>query len=206
MNKKEQLALEMAKKANTIQNVDRLLIPILEGFKIVKQDIFSKDSNSFFVAMKNNTIEQFQTDGELNENESFEQRIDKVIKDIKDSVKNNELYKGNNDYIVYYKNYDNNFFDFKIYVQDILVGSKDDLKFIRQMNAFFVEGIGNEFCQLSLAAGQYKVSDKYKLLKDIKEYSKDEIIKGLEQGLKVVLDNIIYKDSIKWEKVDYDIN
>ena len=197
MNKKEQLALEMAKKANTIQNVDRLLIPILEGFKIVKQDIFSKDSNSFFVAMKNNTIEQFQTDGELNENESFEQRIDKVIKDIKDSVKNNELYKGNNDYIVYYKNYDNNFFDFKIYVQDILVGSKDDLKFIRQMNAFFVEGIGNEFCQLSLAAGQYKVSDKYKLLKDIKEYSKDEIIKGLEQGLKVVLDNIIYKDSIK---------
>lgn len=196
MNRKEKIALKMAEKANTIQNVDRLLIPILEGFKIVKQDVFNKDSNSFFVAMKNNTIEQFQTDGALREKESFEERIDKVLDEIKDSVKDNELYKGNNDYIVYYKNYDNNFFDFRIYLQDILVGTKEDLKFIRQINAFFVEGIGNEFCQISLASGQYKVSDKFKLLKDIKEYNKDEIIKGLDQGLKVIIDNIIYKDSI----------
>lgn len=197
MNKKERTAIKVAEKANTIQNVDRLLIPILEGFKVVKQDIFNKDSNTFFVAVKNNTLEQFQTDGELKEKESFEERIDKVIKDIKNTVKNNELYKGNNDFIVYYKNYDNNFFDFKIYIQDILVGTPDDPKFIRQMSAFFVEGIGNEFCQVSLAAGQYKVSDKYKLLKDIKEYNKDEIILSLEQGLKVIMDNIIYKDSIK---------
>ncbi len=196
MNKKEKKALQIASKANTIENVNRLLIPILEGFQIVKQDIFSKDSNQFFVAVKNNTIEQFQTDGMLDEKESFEQRVEKVIKQMKDSVKGNELYDGYKDFIVYYKNYDNNFFDFKIYIQDILVGTKEDLKFIRQINAFFVEGIGNEFCHLSMAAGQYKVSDKFKLLKDIKEYNKDEIIKGLEDGLKVVLDNIIYRDSI----------
>ena len=71
MNKKERTAIKVAEKANTIQNVDRLLIPILEGFKVVKQDIFNKDSNTFFVAVKNNTLEQFQTDGELKEKESF---------------------------------------------------------------------------------------------------------------------------------------
>ena len=92
-----------------------------------------------------------------------------------------------------YKNYDNDNFDFKIFVQDILSGTEEDIKFARQLSAFFVEPNGNEFYQISVAAGSYAVNKGYKLLKDIKNYEEDEIIKGLETNLKLIMDNIIYK-------------
>ena len=191
---KEETAIRLAKKMNTLINFNLLSVPVLDDFVLVQKNLTDRNNSVIFVAIKNNTIEQFLGDGALEPKESFDSRIEKVINQMKEQVKDNPLYEGNDEYLVYYKNYDNDYFDFRIYVQDVLTGTKDSLRFVRQMSAFFVEPQGNEFYQISMAAGQYVKSNKFKLLKDIKDYEKDDINKGLEKALKVIMDNIKYRD------------
>ena len=192
--KKEDSAIKIAKNMNTLINFNSLAVPVLDDFIVVKKNLTDPNNRIIFVAIKNNTLEQFLGDGILDKNESFEGHITGIINEIKEQVKDNPLYEGNDDYLVYYKNYDNGLFDFKVYIQDVLAGTPDKIKFARQMSAFFVEPKGNEFYQICMAAGSYYKSNKFKLLKDIKDYEKDEIVMGLEKALKLIMDNITYKD------------
>ena len=187
-------AISLAKNMNTLINFNRLSIPLLDDFILVQKNLTDPNNNVIFVAVKNNTLEQFLGDGALKENESFNERLEQVINQMKEEVKGNELYEGNNDFLIYYKNYENDFFDFRIFAQDILTGTKDNLNFIRQLSAFFLEPQTNEFYQITMAAGQYVKSNKFKLLKDIKNIEKDELIIGLEKNLKLIMDNITYRD------------
>lgn len=191
--KKDDVAIKIAKHMNTLINFNSLAVPVLNDFIVVKKNLTDPSNRIIFVAIKNNTLEQFLGDGILGKNESFEGHITGVINEIKDQVKDNPLYEGNDEYLVYYKNYENDLFDFKIYIQDILTGTPDKIKFARQMSAFFVEPKGNEFYQICMAAGQYVKSNKFKLLKDIKNYEEDDVIVGLEKNLKIIMDNITYR-------------
>jgi len=186
-------AINLAKNMNTLINYQSLAIPVLDDFILVQRNLTDPNHKVIFVAVKNNTMEQFIGDGILGEKESVDDRIEKIIGEIKEEIKDNELYKGNKEYLCYYKNYDNDNFDFKIYIQDILSGTPEDIKFARQLSAYFVEPKGNEFYQVSVAAGSYSTKEGYKLLRDIGNYEQDEIIKGLEQNLRLIMDNIIYK-------------
>ena len=186
-------AINLAKNMNTLINYQSLAIPVLNDFIVVQRNLTDPNHKVIFVAIKNNTIEQFLGDGVLGEKESVDDRIEKIINEIKEEVKDNELYKENDEYLCYYKDYDNDNFDFKIYIQDILSGTPEDIKFARQLSAYFVEPKGNEFYQISMAAGSYSTKEGYKLLKDIENYDQDKIIDGLEQDLKLIMDNIIYK-------------
>jgi len=191
--KNDDVAIKIAKHMNTLINFNSLAVPVLNDFIVVKKNLTDPSNRIIFVAIKNNTLEQFLGDGILGKNESFEGHITGVINEIKDQVKDNPLYEGNDEYLVYYKNYENDLFDFKIYIQDILTGTPDKIKFARQMSAFFVEPKGNEFYQICMAAGQYVKSNKFKLLKDIKNYEEDDVIVGLEKNLKIIMDNITYR-------------
>lgn len=191
--KNDDVAIKIAKHMNTLINFNSLAVPVLNDFIVVKKNLTDPSNRIIFVAIKNNTLEQFLGDGILGQNESFEGHITGVINEIKDQVKDNPLYEGNDEYLVYYKNYENDLFDFKIYIQDILTGTPDKIKFARQMSAFFVEPKGNEFYQICMAAGQYVKSNKFKLLKDIKNYEEDDVIVGLEKNLKIIMDNITYR-------------
>lgn len=191
--KNDDVAIKIAKHMNTLINFNSLAVPVLNDFIVVKKNLTDPSNRIIFVAIKNNTLEQFLGDGILGKNESFEGHITGVINEIKDQIKDNPLYEGNDEYLVYYKNYENDLFDFKIYIQDILTGTPDKIKFARQMSAFFVEPKGNEFYQICMAAGQYVKSNKFKLLKDIKNYEEDDVIVGLEKNLKIIMDNITYR-------------
>jgi hypothetical protein len=68
-----------------------------------------------------------------------------------------------------------------------------DLFFVRQVNGYFVNPVSEDFCQVSMSAGRYKVSEQYKLLKDIEDLEKDEITTALYNSLKIILDNITYR-------------
>lgn len=185
--------IQMAKKGNTLLSYDELNVPVLDEYTVVQQNLNNPNNNVIFVAIKNNVLEQFLGDGALLEDESFEKHLEDVIDSMKEAVKGNPLYEGNNNYLIPYEKYDNDMFDFKIYAQDILMGSKENLKFVRQLSAFFLEPRNNEFFQISMSAGQYDEKE-YKLLKDIKDFQNDEILKGLEHNLKLVLDNLTYKE------------
>lgn len=185
-------AFNIAKNMNTLAHLESLLIPILDGFTEEQQNLTDPNHRIVFTATKNNTVELFAADGVLDDNESFGERINKVVRQINEEVKTNELYKEDRKYLVYYKDYTSSF-NYKIYIQDILTGSKDDLKFIRQLSAYFVEPQTREFYQISMSAGSYSVNKGYKLLRDIENYEEDEIVKGLEKDLTLIMDNIVYR-------------
>ena len=179
-------------KLNTVENINRINIPILDDFKIVKNEI-TKDSNVILVATKGNTVEQFLTEGTIPEEVSLDEKIKEIISNIDKQIKNNPLYK-NKKYMELYGEYENKDFNFKIYIQDVLTGTITSTSFIRQINAYFIEPIGREFCQISLAAGRYKKSNEFKTLDEIKNIKEDEINSSLYKSLITLLDNINYKE------------
>lgn len=190
MKNKLDIILDIADEANRTLTKKDLIIPILDNFEILEQN---KDSNSsFFVAKYQNNLEQFYADGVLDKNESLEDHIKKVNNSIEDNVSNNELYKDKN-YMIYFKAYQTSEFTFKIYLQDILLGTLDNLRFVRQITSYFVNNETNEFCQLSLSSGPYEVNERFKLLDNIKDLDNDEIIKILDKSLTVIMNNIHYE-------------
>lgn len=190
MRKVHENAVKLAKKLNSIENINRLRIPLLDGFEVLKTE---PNTKIVFVAKKDSLIEQFLTDGMLVDDETIDDRIDKIIGEITKFVDNKPLYKKGT-VMKFYKLINNDGIDFHIYVQDILKGTPSDRKLIRQLNAYFVEPKGNEFCQLSLATGLFPVGKRYKLLGDIIDLKEDELIKCLEPGIDLLVKNIKYKD------------
>ena len=190
MNDKMNIILDIADKANKIINNDALIIPILNNFEIVDQK--EDANNNYFVAKYKNTLEQFIVDGVLKEAETYDEHIKKVNESIKDNVIDNELYENKN-FLIYYKAHQTPDFQFKLYLQDILVGTKENLNFIRQLTAYFMNDKTNEFCQLSLATGPFPVNERFKLLDNIKDLDNDEVISILEKSLNVIMNNIHYE-------------
>ena len=177
--------MEVVTKLNSLENINNMFIPIPDGFEIIQNTKIG--SNVIFIAKKNNTMEQFLTDGALNTSETIEEHIKKVIDEIKKECENNPIYIGKPDIIKPYRNYANELFEFKIYAQDILVNENS---FIRQLNAYFLETESREFCQLSVSAGQYKISEENKLLTEIQDLTNDNIILGLDDILIQILKRI----------------
>ena len=70
---------KLINKLNTIENINNLDIPILDGFKVLKNEIDS-ESNIIFVAGKGNTIEQFLTEGTVDETVKLEDKIKEIEK------------------------------------------------------------------------------------------------------------------------------
>ena len=180
MNDNENLILEAAAQANLLEEANDLVVPILDNFKIVEQ------SDNHFVALYDNIIEQFYNDGCLEDNETFEERIEKNNNKIKETIKGNKLYD-NKETIMYFKSHKTNLLAIKIYLQDIFT---EENYFIRQINGYFINPKTNEFCQLSLAIGPYKNQEKYEILENIKDIDNDELIAFLDETIHLVLNNI----------------
>ena len=188
MNDDINLVMKAAAEANERENKSNLIIPILNGFEIIN----SSTTNNNFVARYNNYLEQFLCDGELNDEETLDDHIKKVNQAIKESVMGNPLYENHN-YIMYYRSYKTQNFEFKIYAQDILMGTKDNLEFVRQLNSYFVNPFTNEFFQLSLAIGPYAANKEYFLLEKVNDFDNDRLISLLNDAINLIMDNINYE-------------
>ena len=182
--------LNVADQASKAENSREVFVPILDDFEVVEN---KKDSNrTILVAVKNNTLEQYITDGFLLPGETLDTRIEKVKEDLKKNIPNKELYDNFDNYITYYEDYNNYTFYFKVYAQDILAGTEEKLLCTKQLTGYFVNPEGNEFCQISVAAGPYVVDNQHKLLQDIDNLETDETIIGLTKALELIMDNITY--------------
>ena len=187
MNKEEKVIqiAQLVEEAEQ-ENLKNIFIPILDGFEPTPDS-----DNNKMVAIKDNVLEQFYNDGVLKDGETLESKIKENQENTFESLPNKELY--DEDSFKYFKDYSTDFFSFKIYAQDILVGMGQDLYFIRQLNGYFLNPTTNEFCQVSLAAGRYKVDGEYKLLKDIEDLEKDSITMSLYNSLLIIMDNIKFE-------------
>lgn len=132
-------------------------VPILDGFHIVD------NPGTVFTAVNDEDyIEQFLTDGILPEGEEFNQHIEKVLFETKKFMKDSGLEKVD-DNISFFKNYQNNDFRFRIYIQDNIINKK----IIRQFNAFFIDNDTNAFYQVSFASCPYSLDDKSYVEEDL---------------------------------------
>lgn len=158
-------------KLNENDFLNNVQVPILDGFTPIE------NPNTLFTATnKDNYLEQFLTDGIINED--IDTHINSVIEDTKKSMKEAGIEEVENS-INFLKNYKNNFFDFKVYTQDIILNNR----IIRQFNIYFIDNDTNAFYQVSLSTGPYELSKK--------QYVQQELSANMIATINNLMDYII---------------
>ncbi len=142
----DQFVIDVASKLNEYTYLDNVKVPVLVGYELVPNE-----GTIFTAAAPTGAIEQFLCDGTMED--SFEEHIENVLKDMRYTMEAMEL-NMKEDSISFYKDYSNDHFQFKVYTQDL---NGNDL-FIRQFNIFFVDPKTNAFYQLSLSSAPYPES------------------------------------------------
>ena len=139
---------EFVKNLNKNSFLQDIKVPVLDGFNFVNNPntVFTAVNDKFY-------MEQFLTDGIIEEN--FEEHLNKVLEDTKNTMKESKLEDVDNS-INFLEDYKNDYFTFKVYTQDAIL----DNKIIRQFNMFFMDKDTKAFFQVSLSAPPYDIKEK----------------------------------------------
>ena len=187
MDNLQQIATDAARMMNYRMHAKQLSIPVLKDFEI-KND---KNPQIVLLAECDGFIEQLTSDGHIDDGQ-FEQRIDLVINNTKHFMRNIGCEDVDKSFI-YYKDYTNGTFSFKIYVCDMIIAVNEKRKAIRQFIAYFIEPKMHDFYQLSLSAGPF-VMPTEQLKLGVIDLEKDQVTLALDGLMKTLLDNLKYKN------------
>lgn len=182
-----QVASDMARIMNYRLHAEQLSVPVLKDFQVQNDN----NPQTILLASGHGFIEQLTSDGHI-EDGQFEQRIELVIKNTKDFMRNNNCENVDNSFI-YYKDYDNGIFNFKLYVQDMIIPVQNEKKVIRNFLAFFVEPRMHDFYQLSLGAGPFTMPTE-QLKTGVIDLESDQVTMSINNLMKTLLDNLKYKN------------
>ncbi len=180
--------LDMARIMNYRMHSEQLFIPVLNDFKIENDN----NPQTILLATGHGFTEQLTSDGYI-EDGQFEQRIELVISNTKKFMKNSGCENVDNSFI-FYKDYNNGVFNFKIYVCDMIIPIGNERKVIRQFNAYFVENKMHDFYQMSLSAGPFTMPTE-QLKVGVIDLDTDMVTKSLDNLMKSLLDNLKYKNN-----------
>lgn len=169
-NKKEEL---LQKILNNLHRAT-LKIPELKGYKKIESD-----SSTILIAKSDdNAILQFLEDGKLEDNETFDNRIEKVLIETQKAMQDNGF---RNQEIILLENMKTDKFDFQIFLQDNIVGNTQ----IRQINAYFIEPESRYFYEITISAPPLE-----------RKYVNQSVLNKLYEQLSFVLHNLDYNDQI----------
>lgn len=150
-----------------------LAIPVLSEYKLIDEDL----ENALFIAVSpDQSIEQYLEDGQLEDDETFERRLNKVIQETQKSMVSNGL---TNKELVYLGTIKNNPFEFKLFLQDNI----KDNKYVRQINAYFIEPESRFFYEITLAAPPLD-----------KEHANEFVVKNLYDRMRFITMNVKYNE------------
>lgn len=186
-NDSNQQMNDMAQMMNYRMHANSLFIPVVEGFQVQSDN----NPQSILIATGHGFTEQLTSDGFIQEGQ-FEQRIDLVINNTKQFMISNGFEDVDKSFI-YYKDYSNGVFNFKLYVCDMIIPLGNAKKIIRQFNAYFVEPKMHDFYQLSLSAGPFPMPTDY-LKPGIIDLQNDQVSMALDNLMKLLMDNLKYKE------------
>lgn len=181
-----QVANEMATIMNYKLHAEQLFVPLLKEFEVLKPN----NPKTLLVAKHNAFFEQFVTDGALG-NDTFEQRLELVIENVKKYMKQQGMQDPDKNYF-YFKDLDNGTFKFKVYVQDMVFKQGEEEKFIRQLNAFFHEPKFNDFYQVSLSVGPFLMPSEIVKIGEV-DLENDRLTASLNNMFNVILENLKYR-------------
>ena len=166
------VAEKLVKDLNQLEYLNHVKVPILDGFHVVPNE------GTLFTAISDvNYIQQFLCDGILDENDSFEEHVTKVMKDIERTMKSAGLEDVDNN-IHFLKDYRTKSFTFKVYILDNIAKGK----VIRQFNMFFLDPKYRSFYQLSLATSPYPIKDL--------DYVREELTMNILTTINNLMDNV----------------
>lgn len=174
-------AANIAKMMNYRVHAEKLNIPILTGFKVEESNIPSV----ILIAKNEGIMEQLVSDGFIDE--PFIDRVNLVINNTKDFMKKTGC-DNPDDSFIFYKDYSNGIFDYKLYFCDII----KDNKVVRQLNAYFIEPEMHDFYQLSLSVNAFSLPTTMLKVGKI-DLENDKITKMISNLMKILLDNLDYK-------------
>lgn len=180
--------INVANMLNKKAEFEILSVPIIDNFKIKDNNL----ENVIFQAVgEDNSSEILICDGKLKENESFDERLNKVLSEIIETNKSNEIENSNNN-IYFYTKFMNKL-EYYIYIIDYVKLVGVEKRVIRQINAFFLEPTYNNFYQLSLNTAPFLMPTKILKLGENFDLEKDEITRNLVNILINIIKGIEYK-------------
>lgn len=183
----QQMAMDAARMMNYRMHAEQLFVPVLKDFE-TKNDA---NPQVVLLAEGHGFVEQLTSDGHIDDGQ-FEQRIDLVINNTKQFMKKNGCEDVDKSFI-YYKDYNNGIFSFKMYVCDMIIPVNGERKVIRQFIAYFVEPKMHDFYQLSLSAGPFTMpTEQLKL--GVVDLQNDQVTLALDNLMKALMDNLRYKE------------
>ena len=190
MNNDNQMNMmaDAARMMNYKLHAEQLNIPIVNGFQV------RNDGNpqTILLATGPGFTEQLTSDGFIQDGD-FENRINLVITNTKQFMKNNNCENVDNSFI-YYKDYNNSVFNFKLYVQDMIIPIQNEKKVIRTLIAYFVEPKMHDFYQMSLSVGPFTMPTEQLKIGTI-DLQNDQVTSSLDYLMKNILDNLKYKNN-----------
>ncbi len=180
-----EFAEEAAVLGNIVLHSERLDIPVLDGFN---NNINDGKNPHLIISYSNDKgfIESLTGDGQLDKDETIDDRIKLVIKNTVGYCQ--EISNKNTDENIYFLKDYKAIFDYKVYVHNILIEGN---KYIKNLYAFFVEPKLNDFYQISLSAGVFDYEPDKTELGKLDE--NDEAYKTLIDKLDYIMDNLNYK-------------
>ena len=183
-----QAVFEATKIANLTMHARQLSIPVPNNF--VHQP--SQDPQTIFIATLKPFTEQLVADGPLNPGETIDQRIELVKQNTLSALEKAGAVMDECSYF-FFKDHKGKTFDYKVYVQDLVIGGPSSKVVIRMFNAFFVEPKFNDFYQLSLSVGPMKMPTEILKL-GVADLEHDRISMSTYMMLINLMDNLKYKD------------
>ena len=180
-------AIDMARLMNYRMHAKQLKVPVLNNLKIVNVD----NPQTVLLATGGAFVEQLVSDGHI-EVDEFDKRIELEIEKTKNFMRNSNYENVDNSFIKY-KDYNNGIFDFKMYIQDMIMKVKDEKKVIRTIMAFFVEPKMHDFYQFSLSVGPFPMPTEH-LKIGIIDLENDQVTKTIDGAMKNLLDNLKYNN------------
>lgn len=165
--------MDFAKSLNKQEYLNSVKVPILDGFHVID------NPGPLFTAVSDvHYVEQFLCDGILKE-ESFEDHVTKVLKDIRKTMIDSGLEDIDNN-IHFLKDYKTSQFFFKVYVIDNIGNGK----IIRQFHMFFLDEKWNSFYQLTLSTSPYPVKDM--------DYVREDLTMNILTTINNLMDHVTY--------------
>ena len=177
--------LETLRDMNYELHAQGLYMPLLDGFQKLESD----DPQVLLLAEKDGCIEQVTSDGYCEEG-TFDKRIEAVIKSTKDFMKECGCEDIDNSFR-FYKDYNNEVFNYKVYVCDMIIPIKGANLITRQFIAYFVEPVMNDFYQITLSSAPVNMPPEEIILGKI-DLENDKVTKELNGLMDKILNDFEY--------------
>ena len=180
----QQIAQNVTRQANYKMHAKQLAVPIFKDMKPINTD----DPHMIFFFEDEAHSERFASDGYI-EDGQFEGRVSLRLEQLKQIMAN----QGCEMNYMFFKDYDNGTFKFKLYVCDTIAPNGEGKKIVREIHAYFVEPRMHDLYQIVWSVGPFPMPTET-LKPGVIDLENDAITAQQVQRMQIIMDGVKYRD------------